>query len=240
MLGKGKADIFKQGKLMQGMIRAPLAKVREKIGSMDTRDELTQKYFNGRDIAINGRLSPRKLGNVDLVREDIPLLLGVPDGAKMHVKQAASRIEMDATHPFFSSPQAAFITRDGVLHWDSLFLKEDAPAGMGTRIAGIMVETASAMGLREIQMKAWGPPYNGHYTWARMGWDGGFSADEESRLAKAGFGGVHTVSQIMASEAGRAWWKSNGWDVELSFDLDGEGRAMRVLKRYLALKGVRS
>lgn len=32
VLGKGKADIFKQGKLTQGMIRAPLAKIRQRLG----------------------------------------------------------------------------------------------------------------------------------------------------------------------------------------------------------------
>ncbi|MGD9954320.1 MAG: hypothetical protein AB7S87_17245, partial [Burkholderiales bacterium] len=32
VLGEGKFDIFKQGRLSQGMIRAPLASVKERIG----------------------------------------------------------------------------------------------------------------------------------------------------------------------------------------------------------------
>lgn len=208
---------------------------------MDNRDLLTKQYFNGTPQKVSGSVFSARLGNVEFDRDSAVLLLGAPDGAMVHIKKVKKGVVVEATHPFYSIPQKIMIAPDGILHWESIFLNSSAPKGIGTRIAAYMIEAAQAAGFKAIEMMAWGPPrYNGHYTWPRLGWDGEFSEEHRKTLSQKGFSGVCSVSQIMKTAEGRKWWLANGWNMELSFDLDDKGDSMRVLRSYLNSEGVRT
>ncbi len=241
VLGKAKAGLFEAGKLRQGMIRAPLKAVRARTGDVDPRDTLTQRHFNGEGIAVTGRMTPVRLPGGELNRDGVALLMGAPDGSRVHVKETATRIEFEVTNRDLSLVRSIFMTGDGVLHWNGFFLANDAPKLMGTHMAAITAETASNLGLQRMEVMAWGPPnHNGHYTWARLGFDAAFDAGERARLERAGFPGTDTVQALVSgSDAGRRWWREHGWQKEMAFDLDAAGQSMKTLRRYLSVKGIK-
>lgn len=205
----------------------------------DTRDNLTKQYFNEFNISLNGYFTPVALPNGVLDRDHAALLLGAPDESKVFVKQKNYGIWFEVTHPFFTSPREMLLDKAGTLHWEGFFLCDDAPDGIGTRIAAISLLAASEFGLSRVELMAWGPPhYNGHYTWPRLGFNAKFDSDEKVKLSWAGFPNVETVSELMETQLGRDWWKMNGWKMEMAFELDGESNSMQTLRKYIAQKGV--
>jgi hypothetical protein len=207
---------------------------------VDNRDELTREYFSGHNIVVCGTMRDQVLPSGQaLTRDHAKWLLGAPDDSRVFVKECSNRIEMEVTHYWLKEPRTLEIDRNGVMHWQGFILKDEAPAGLGTRMAATSLLTAASLGLKRCELTAWGPPrYNGHYTWARLGFDAEFSQSDIQRLKRDGRTGIRSVSELMTTDSERDWWKAFGWTMEMAFDLDANSKSMQTLENYLALKGV--
>jgi len=80
--------------------------------------------------------------------------------------------------------------------------------------------------------------FNGYYTWARFGYDAPLASHHTEQLRNAtGAMAEHRdatrISDLMATQHGRAWWKDKGTWTQMSFDLDKGSKSMRTLDAYL-------
>jgi hypothetical protein len=87
-----------------------------------------------------------------------------------------------------------------------------------------------------------GPEGNGYYTWPRFGYDASLDLAStvdykavESALPQS-LKGAARVSDLMATEEGRAWWKANGDTIHMTFDLQEGSLSRRVWEAYKAEK----
>lgn len=246
VLSKGKADIYDEGKLTQGMIRAPLVKVHERIGRMDTRDELTQKYFNGKATVDTGGTIFEVNGKA-LSAGDYIGLTGAPDGSAITVRQGAAGIELIARNPAMFDWPAEFSlvalsgTSDTMLLDEAIMIKKGLPAGIGLRLFGRQAMAAEGLGIETIALEAAGSAisstFNGYYTWPRYGFDAGLTAAEVARLPKH-LSQAATIADLMDSESGRRWWLANGAARFMEFDLTAGSRSWQTLCIVLKEKGV--
>lgn len=194
--------------------------------------------FERGDATVRGSFFSKNNAGFVLERGDLTALIGAPDGGSVYVKQGGRKTTLELTHPLLGSPRELFFGQDGIVHWNGFFLKENAPKGLGTRMAAYSLYAAQAAGFTEVQAMAWGPPnFNGHYTWARLGFDAVFNDDEIRWLSQKG-AEEGTVQQLMASSVGRMLWRAKGWSMEMAFDLSPNGLSMKVLDSYLHEKGI--
>lgn len=114
------------------------------------------------------------------------------------------------------------------------FLGEDMQGkGTGSMFFYSQAKNAQQAGITRIETEAVrGPDFNGYYTWPRMGYDGDLPKAITSKLPQQ-FSGFTKVSQLMDTPEGRTWWKKNGDDIDLTFDLAEGSRSMQVLEAYM-------
>lgn len=206
---------------------------------MDTRDELTMQYFNGRNISVMGQAAAAKFPGMELDREVIPLLVGALDGSRIYAKQKAGSLHFEARHALYDRPVTWQVSKDGILHGIDLYLLPDAPKGLGTRMMATSIFTAQAIGLKEIQIMAAGKPDNGYYTWPRLGFDAPLTEADLRQLERDGFKKVKVVLDVMQTPKGRDWWRAHGTRREMTFPLDALGRSVQTLTQYLKERGIK-
>ena len=116
--------------------------------------------------------------------------------------------------------------------------------GLGTRIFAQQVEHAAAAGFTSINVHAAGAALNnianGYYTWPRLGYDASL-LDGKTYFSPhvrqyATDNDLVLVSDFMADKTHREWWKANGHDIYLDFDLTPGSQSRRVLEAYVAEK----
>lgn len=116
---------------------------------------------------------------------------------------------------------------------------ETFPPGAGTRVFASQVATARRLGVARIVTEAARDENaNGYYTWPRFGYDGDL-ADSSRQSLPAELGHARRVSDLMQTSAGRAWWKTHGESISVSFDLTSDSLSSRVLDGYLHEREVR-
>ena len=98
-----------------------------------------------------------------------------------------------------------------------------------------MVTEARNQGYTRIDTLAIGSPEsknNGYYTWARFGFDGKIDDTMKKKVYQELGVEAETVQDIIASPNGLEWWRKNGSDIELSFDLSDKSESMKMWKKY--------
>jgi hypothetical protein len=180
----------------------------------------------------------KKLG---VTVEQIPNLIGVPDGTQLHLESKADgRLKIMASKsgdPKFSM-ERTFYEKDGevVCHNDSFFLNSDSQnKGSGLKIFSEQVAACSTAGVAKIETHAAkSHTMNGYYTWPRFGYDGRLRSYTRQDASDAGLGNPEKVSDLMKTEKGRAFWKENGHDLpEAEFDLKEGSQSRKVLDAYI-------
>lgn len=146
---------------------------------------------------------------------------------------------------------------------------QDRGKGLGLQIFADEVRHASALGLTQIRTGAAGNYYDGfvrgdgyigYYVWPRMGYDAKLKPIHTTRLQaqmsidpenyrsgkKINFPlpesaqKATTLQELMQSGSqGRDWWKYNGSEISVIFDLKPGSASMQILDRYLLEKRVR-
>lgn len=111
---------------------------------------------------------------------------------------------------------------------DHFYMKEgQTGSGLGTKMFKSQVDQASSMGFKEIKTTGGKSEYmNGYYTWPRLGYDAEVSGPD----------GRTRLSNLMQTEQGRNWWKANGKQTDMSFDLNRSSLSRQVLDTYYQQK----
>jgi hypothetical protein len=80
----------------------------------------------------------------------------------------------------------------------------------------------------------------GYYVWPSYGYDGPLSAQTKKALRNAEIPArlkaAKKISQLMADDQGKAWWKEEGMPIDVMFDLKSESYSLKTLDRYLQKK----
>ncbi len=148
-------------------------------------------------------------------------------------------VQLKVHHPWFDGPaiRYVFVNADGKVAMlnDQLFVRPDAPKGIGTRVLAHQVRKAQALGISDIVAEAAGAPgstMNGYYTWARLGFDGLIPQQVRNRLP-ARWRSAAYVLDLIEQPGGTDWWRANGRSYWGTFDLRERSRSMRVLQGSL-------
>lgn len=134
----------------------------------------------------------------------------------------------------------------------SLYLSDDAPKGLGTKLLSTQVDSAKSNGIKQIECDAYRdrerPDWIGYKVWAKLGFDGeipfgeGYGEvkplpkDLEEKIQKAGFKKPYKVSHLYQVEGGQDWWDENGESFDAVFDLSENSTSMQVLNAYIKAK----
>lgn len=82
--------------------------------------------------------------------------------------------------------------------------------------------------------------YNGYYTWARLGYkekNPGQTFDIINKYNKKNKTKHKELSELMSTQSGRDYWKTNGREYAAIFDLTPNSYSMNTLNSYLKEKG---
>lgn len=107
--------------------------------------------------------------------------------------------------------------------------------GNGAEIISDIVANSRSQGLEKIDAYGAGEngsSYNGYYSLPRLGFDAPIPDDLKSGLKEAGISAAN-ISDLMGSDAGRAWWKNNGHGTDMTFDLSDGSTSLHMLSSYL-------
>jgi hypothetical protein len=208
---------------------------------------------------MGNRPSPAVQAKIDritggLAPEHIAALANAPSGAKVNVhyqpwddsvkvtaehKEGGGKIETERT--LRRDPDGKL-----TLYNDQIDITEGHPLkGQGFKSFIGQVQAARAAGVSKLDTEGRGDPadresseaMNGYYTWPRLGYDGEIPEQYRDKLPgdlKKQMGGQTNIATLMATPAGREWWKANGGPLDLSFDLSEGSPSMRLLASYAA------
>jgi hypothetical protein len=131
---------------------------------------------------------------------------------------------------------------------NSAFQVRDTGQGLGTRVFIDQVRSAAALGVATI-LTVGGKGNvttdlgvmtnaNGYYTWPRLGYTGSLMADFADKASQALGYRVTTVMDLMQTPEGRDYWRANGYQTDLYFDLRPDSPSRQILAAYAAAKGL--
>lgn len=187
---------------------------------------------------------------MDLSDMDISRLFGGIAGSQIVIKQAERDVDIWTSHGSFESPLYFTLERDldgPTLTINDLFLNENAPKLLGTRIvANMLLQAAKIPGFNSIVASAtrfYTPgdadtirEVNGYYFFPRLG----FNADPEEAddyiEIPEEIKGKKLLS-IMQDQDLRQWWKENGQTIDVSFNIRSQ-KSFKALFSYLAELGI--
>ncbi|SIT49710.1 conserved hypothetical protein [Paraburkholderia ribeironis] len=158
------------------------------------------------------------------------------DGASLHLGDA------DAVPPEADEPPVPQLDEGDAglaraVHVDHLFLRRQAPDYLGTVAFALCAMTAHRMGFTHISLIAGGgrghnPNMIGYFFWPKLGFDAPLGPDETG--AHPEFAACETVQDVLAIDG--QWWRDNGTQRWMEFDLAPDSPAWRKLLDYLREK----
>lgn len=190
----------------------------------DYRDSVSRRHFNQR-VSFPDGVPKLRIGGRELTSDEIARLTGAPDGAQIRMERYGGEPTLRISHPFYAhdSKRSFIKTESGglALSNDLLMLnKETAPRGLGLRIFATQAQQAKELGFSSIEILAARNAMNGYYTWPQYGANAQLEPGFIEKLPP-GLKGATDLQELMKTEAGRAFWKKEGYSVECSFDLRG-------------------
>jgi GNAT superfamily N-acetyltransferase len=169
---------------------------------------------------------------------DVASAVGAPDDATVTIKVRGDRLEVAMDDPQERYLAYRTIERDGdgriVIRNDAiLVLPEYQGQGIGAAIFGRQVEQASRLKVDRIEARAErSPRHVGYHVWPKLGFDGPIPPKLINRLP-AELAGARRLSDLMATRAGRDWWRAHGDTVNVAFDLAPGSTSRQLLDAYL-------
>lgn len=210
-------------------------------------DPLSQALF-GRDALVLGNYPPATLGGVALTNAQVARLgMGFGGGKVLVLPHSSDKLVLlSSDHwPLTRVPITVALQEadngERSAELGMMLLGQGAAPGTGLRAFARMVEAAQQVGLQQIKATAIGTAvdrYNGYYTWPRYGFDAALRPGHIRQLPPS-LAGRHTLLDLMSIAEGRTWWKANGMDMTVSFDLAPNSRSLQVLADVLREKGAR-
>jgi len=123
------------------------------------------------------------------------------------------------------------------VHVDHLYLRRQAPDYLGTVAFALCAIIAHRMRFTHISLIAGGgrghnPHMIGYFFWPKLGFDA--LLEDGETAGRPEFAGCHTVQDVLAID--EAWWRGNGSQRWMEFDLASDSPAWRKLLDYLREK----
>ena len=210
--------------------------------NVDTEDRMSFAKDEGL-IGGSGSLGEELMG---LGITDPASFVGAHDDATVNiVRDFQGNIEINAGGDGVEMLRTVYESNgEKVVLASSFVIDNDSPyKGKGTDIFAQMVRQAREAGFDKIKTNAAaGGDYNGHYTWALIGYDQSVIGLEAGVYAavRDAFPDADSVQDIISAPGGRDWWFVNGGSMmQAEFDLSDDSRSMRRLRDYLAERSVR-
>jgi len=183
------------------------------------------------------RVARRLFGRVLEVHEYAGLA-GASDAARVEVGASDGRLYLELHEPvsatrgyhyLYRTRSAVVLLNDGIcIGW-----KARRCQGLGLQMFFRQARNAALLSVDRIEAVAGRKgDENGYYTWPRYGFQG-LLPGGLSLLLPAELRNVRNVLDLMASEAGRRWWREFGQTISLRFDLTPGSRSRRTLMRYI-------
>jgi hypothetical protein len=229
-----------------GFINDLLAKLKLANERVNFIDEVTiSENINDRYGLLNIHLlNPTKVIN---------LCGGVPapnlDKLDLYIESSCSdSIDVEINTSLYSSSNTIFLNDRFITNNSFIIHKHKLRrAGVGTRRIINQVVTAKKLGFLKIETYARGGidnshhhQYNGHYTWARLGFD--MVEDDVFRFRATMIEWMRpekTIHELLSSEGGKKKWKYEGHGWSGYFDLTTNSPCLKRLEKYLIEKGIR-
>lgn len=169
------------------------------------------------------------------------MLGGGIEGSELSVNDFGPDIGLRFEHCFIKT-QVRLLKRDDGIKFiinDGFEVYPDAPDGIATTSIVYQVFVARELGFQFITTFAAGSfqdeEFNGYYTWVRLGFNA-LLTDQERAMLPAFLNESLTTNQVMLRD-GQEWWKKNGSERKMWFDLDSDSDSFKVLRKYLKEKG---
>lgn len=217
---------------------------------MDTRDLISQKYFNQAGITV--KLEPSVSDEEFDVFNNLNLLArltGAPDDSCITVSLGgADSFHLEVKNDLFKYPSKYVIvnTEKGFgleLVVDSIYVREEfRDQGIGARSVILSIRQAKELGFHAVTLFAAGNAFNrsmffGYHVWPSLGFDAPLPVHILSRLPK-GLQGCTLLSDLMRTSAGIKWWYYNGIGLALEFALEDNSVSWELLSKYVEAKGI--
>jgi hypothetical protein len=157
------------------------------------------------------------------------------DGQSLHLDDEADLLPAadrdDGVEPADHKPLVRAV------HVDHLYLKQQASDYLGTVAFAVCAMIAHRMGFTHISLVAGGgrdhhPRMIGYFFWPKLGFDA--SLEDGETDGRPEFVGCRTVQDALAID--EAWWRANGSQRWMEFDLADDSPAWRKLLDYLREK----
>ncbi|WP_245641697.1 hypothetical protein [Paraburkholderia bannensis] len=123
------------------------------------------------------------------------------------------------------------------VHVDHFYLRHQAPEGLGTVAFALCAMTAHRMGYTRISLIAGGgrghdPRMIGYFVWPKLGFDA--LLDHGETDGQPDLAACITVQDVIAID--ETWWRENGSQRLMEFDLGADSRCWEKLLDYLQQK----
>jgi hypothetical protein len=213
------------------------------------RDPLTAQYFNERfivrfsDRERVARRSARLFGRA-LSEREWGRLVGAFDDAIIDVTVGSSgaKVRVVVHHPYVRAMERSIAidpTGRTFMVNEQLFVRPEAPAGLGTRIMAHQVREAARLGVAYIELTAVrGPWANGYYTWPRLGYNAPLP-DALAATLPPDLRDARDLEGLFDRTGGAQWWREYGQTIEVRFELTPRSASIRRFRRYLLEREIR-
>jgi hypothetical protein len=179
-------------------------------------------------------------------------LFGGIKGSSIKIEKSEQNIDVWTSNEWYSVP-LYFTLEKGhkgvIVTINDIFLKDNAPKTLGTRIiANMVLQATKIQGFDSINASAtrWFYPIEGdelsrevigYYFFPRLGFNADpKNADDYIEIPEKIKG--KKLLQIMRNPDLRQWWKGNGQTIDVKFKVTNK-RSLKVLAAYLAEKSIR-
>ena len=191
---------------------------------------------------------------------EIASMVGAPAGATVEIR-SGHMLGTVAVHVFHPEIQVMerTIRKEGdkvIIHNDVFKLKEEFQGSkIGLKAFAMQVENAQAAGVSRIETEAFRSTsretfvdkdgvtkekWAGYYVWPSYGYNGPLKATTKAALKASELPAIlktsTKISQLMADDAGKAWWKEHGIAIDVKFDLKPGSYSVKTLDKYLQKK----
>jgi|GEM_PF-1500158 len=212
----------------------------------DSRDETSQKYFNGDfKVTVNSGVGQesKKLFGRELAAKEYGELIGAPDGEKIEVHRVAGGIHISAGDQGNFDLLMRKVGNRGnevVMENGAFFKKSDAPKQLAPRMLAYQFKKAQELGIHRVVADAAGNAKSrqtGYSRWPQLGFNGVIKNSVKSKLPSK-YRSAKDLNTLMQMEGGFEAWKKFGGRTNVSFDLSKGSTSWKIFESYLDSKGI--
>lgn len=217
---------------------------------MDTRDLISQKYFNqtGITLKVDPSVDDEEFdifNSLDLLAR----LAGAPDDSCITVSLGGEdSFNLEVKNNLFKYPSKYIIvnTEKGLgleLAVDSIYVREEfQDQGIGARSVILSIRQAKELGFHSVTLFAAGNAISrgmffGYHVWPTLGFDAPLPGHMLSKLPQE-LQGSMLLSDLMRTSEGIRWWYDNGVGLALEFALEDDSVSWELLSKYVEAKGI--